>query len=320
MHHNAFNDIDIICGVPPGGALFATILSYKRNIPMISLARSGLEGKYRKGDRVLLVEDMVSTGASTRSVIDTLKSHELNITKCLVLLSGDDTAVAKLGIPDTYTVFKLDFIKYMIDGVDRKELFLFTNPLSNEIFNTMLWKGTNIIVSCNLTDTQSIMQLVNHLYPDILGIKLHSDIIVDFNDSFIAWLIEIKKSRHLFIIEDRKLSTPDPELCKQQLHGAHRIASWADAVTVSTEVTYRDLGVPLIPYGPIAEPSKEASINIGAIIVKNGCSSNGYLTMTELSSSDVLPELIWIIDSEIYLRDIALYKTEGIKWSSRMLT
>ncbi len=354
-----FDDIDVICGVPLGGIPFATFLSYKKSIPMIMLRDKvktyglgrQIEGTCYKDDRVLLIEDVVSTGASAKESIDILRAHGLNVSKCLVLVSRDDAAVANLGIPDTHIVFHLDFVQYMLDCSVNNELFMYNNSVANAMLNMMLWKKTNIILSCDLCSAKEIKQLVNHMHPDILAIKLHSDIITDFDESFMSWLRDIRKSHNLFVIEDRKLSDIGA-ICKKQLNGLCKISSWANAVTAHSicgKGTFEAIKECKLAIIPVTELSAEGNLidgqytsqtmamlteyrtHIAGIVTQKGGRNKGYLTMTpgltleENKTTDgqgqtyKVPSadsgLLWIIGRSLYEHPeyIQAYREAGMR-------
>ncbi len=73
-----------------------------------------IEGKYKEGDRVIIVDDVVTTGGSTIQAIDTAREHKLNILAAIVLLDrGENNGVENIeskGIP-VYSILTIDDFK-----------------------------------------------------------------------------------------------------------------------------------------------------------------------------------------------------------------
>ena len=62
-------------------------------------------------------------------------------------------------------------------------------------------------------------------------VKLHADIINDFDEAFIAYLLRAKRTHGFLLWEDRKFADIGHTV-RHQLHGGvHRISSWADIVS-----------------------------------------------------------------------------------------
>lgn len=92
-------------------------------------------------------------------------------------------------------------------------------------------KSSNIVWSADLTKSNSILDLLDKIGLFIIGIKIHSDIIEDFDMDFIKKLKILVNKYDLFIIEDRKFSDIGSTV-EKQLNGGHKIGEWADLITV----------------------------------------------------------------------------------------
>lgn len=85
---------DRICAVPTGGLPIGTLIANKTESPLIYVRKTGkehgegqqIEGKLSAGDRVLVVDDLITTGGSILSAIGALRSSDAEVTDCLVLL------------------------------------------------------------------------------------------------------------------------------------------------------------------------------------------------------------------------------------------
>lgn len=88
-------NMDSICGIPYGAISFASYISIDKNIPMIFLRKERkeygtkklIEGHYKKGDSVILIEDVVTTGASLFLAADKLIEEGLIIKQIISVFS-----------------------------------------------------------------------------------------------------------------------------------------------------------------------------------------------------------------------------------------
>jgi orotidine 5'-phosphate decarboxylase subfamily 1/orotate phosphoribosyltransferase len=97
----------------------------------------------------------------------------------------------------------------------------------NSINSLILAKESNVVVSLDYDNTTDIISAIHLLGNDILGIKLHSDIIKDFNQNFINNLKSLKKTYNFLIIEDRKFADIGTIVSEQ----AKLIVTYADLIT-----------------------------------------------------------------------------------------
>lgn len=88
-------DFDIIAGTATAGIPWAAWIADKTNKPMIYVRSSKkdhgktnqIEGSYEKHQKVILIEDLISTGKSSISAIEALESESLNVLTCLAIFS-----------------------------------------------------------------------------------------------------------------------------------------------------------------------------------------------------------------------------------------
>jgi orotate phosphoribosyltransferase len=89
---------DIIAGTELGGVVIATAVSQHCGIPMIAVRKSPkgygafadeyVEGPYEAGQRVLLLEDVVTTGREMLAAKTRLEALGLRVTPCAVVSRG----------------------------------------------------------------------------------------------------------------------------------------------------------------------------------------------------------------------------------------
>jgi len=90
-------DYDIICGVPYGALGLATALSIQTDKPAVFKRHEAknyglgklVEGVYEKGDRCLLVEDVVVYGSGSIECIKNLEQVGINVTDTITLLDRE---------------------------------------------------------------------------------------------------------------------------------------------------------------------------------------------------------------------------------------
>ena len=92
----------------------------------------------------------------------------------------------------------------------------------------MTEKKTNVIWSADLSTQHEILNLLSRLGPYILGVKLHSDIIQDYDKSFLKALSLLAKAHNFLIIEDRKFC----DIGNTVKFQSEPITKYADLITV----------------------------------------------------------------------------------------
>ncbi|MFN7094626.1 MAG: orotate phosphoribosyltransferase [Burkholderiales bacterium] len=88
---------DFICGVPYSALTFASGIAYAHNIPMLLKRKEAkeygtkkiLEGNYKPGQTCILLEDVITTGASLLETIQVLAEHGLVITDICTLIDRE---------------------------------------------------------------------------------------------------------------------------------------------------------------------------------------------------------------------------------------
>ncbi|HWJ29527.1 MAG TPA: orotate phosphoribosyltransferase [Flavisolibacter sp.] len=82
-----FPDTELIAGVATAGIAWGAMVADQLKLPFIYVRPkpkehglgNQIEGSYNKGQRVVVLEDLVSTGKSSLQVVDVLKKEELEI-------------------------------------------------------------------------------------------------------------------------------------------------------------------------------------------------------------------------------------------------
>ena len=217
-------NIDLICGTPYGAIPYASYISIKNNIPMIFLRKEVkqhgtkkiVEGVYHKNQRVVLIEDVVTSGNSVRDAAKMLESQGLKVAQIVTIVSRSKKPLFYNDIPITFL--------YHSDDISN-------NKKSFKIPEIMSSKKTRICLAADVTTIEELFKLINNVGDQICVLKIHADIIVDFFDNLketCATLANLKTKYNFLIWEDRKLADIGKVMARQ----AQQIANWADIVSV----------------------------------------------------------------------------------------
>lgn len=118
---------DIVAGVETAGIPIATLVSHKTGVPMIYV-RSGerghgtgrlVEGELEVGSRVVVVDDVLTTGGSIMSAVKAINAAGGRVAYALVFLDRLQNGVRKLreaGVA-AYSVIKMDgFLRILFEN------------------------------------------------------------------------------------------------------------------------------------------------------------------------------------------------------------
>lgn len=273
---NIFENIDLVCGVFFGGLPLANLISFEKNIPQIFIrdnekkygTKKQIEGNFKEGQTVLLIEDVITTGMSVIEKIKILETYGLKI-KILTILNRNNSFTIQ-----NYNLYSIIPLNKIINE---------NNLNLEKIYRLAFNKKSNIILSVDLNNSNDIINLIEETKENIIGIKIHSDIIDDFE----KLLLYIKNLREEFIIiEDCKVA----DISFISIQKVKNYINYADYLTyhcllgsdlpISLKNKYPELGL----LGIIEMSAKDCLIDInlmkntenqlnlmnGCIIQKNG--------------------------------------------------
>ena len=97
-----FSNIDVIVGVATGGIAIGALVAEEMGLPFIYVRSSAkghglgnqIEGAYSEGQRVVVIEDLISTGGSSLKAIEALRESNLQVLGLAAIFTyGFDQAV-----------------------------------------------------------------------------------------------------------------------------------------------------------------------------------------------------------------------------------
>ena len=97
------DDNNLICGTPYGAVPFSSYISIKHDIPMIFIRKEQknygtkklVEGNYNKNDKVILIEDVVTSGNSVFETASKLEEHGVIVSQIITVFSRNDNKCLK---------------------------------------------------------------------------------------------------------------------------------------------------------------------------------------------------------------------------------
>ena len=250
-----------ICGAPYGAVSYVSNLSIMLNIPMLFLRKEQkqhgtkrqIEGTYSKGDQVIIIEDVVTTGESLNWTAKQLENAGLNVINIYSIISRSDKDVFYRNI-NVDSILNLNQIhKFSRDKIKQRSL---------DLKSIITEKQTKICFAADVSSLSELISILENVGDSICILKLHSEVIEDFYDNFSYTIETLKRlaSKYNFLIwEDRKLADIGSIMQRQ----ANHIKKWADIVSVV----------------PIAgNEALDAIKDIGIIVISQLSSKNNLIT------------------------------------------
>ena len=250
--------VDLLCGVPLGGIPFTIFISTSTNVPSIMVRKeikshgkgNTIEGVFTKGQSCIIVEDVITTGGSVMDTQKKLDAHSLNTiaTVCFFtyLSPLDYTCRNYIPVVNVYDIVKILFRTGKIDRemvlklyfVYRFDVSFNDTVLKEELFHLNVGRKlcqynrkSKICLSLDLTHSEDIVKMIKNVGEYISILKIHSDIVVDFDDNLIVQLQWWANHFNFLLMEDKKFCDIGNTV-KKQFCGPTKIADWADIVTV----------------------------------------------------------------------------------------
>ncbi|MEW5302612.1 MAG: hypothetical protein WDW36_005379 [Sanguina aurantia] len=298
---------DIMCGVPYTALPISTCMSLGFNMPMVMRrkevkdygTKKAIEGAYQRGQTCLIVEDLVTSGASVMETVEPLheaglvggeahlKSQGLNLHSAFKL-SALLSILVKHGLVQPETAASVHaFIAANQTNVAaapaaavapvaapkakrlpyEERAKLAANPLGARCLQIMARKQTNLSVAADVDTAEEMLALADQVGPHIVVFKTHVDIFDKWDASIVSRLQELATKHDFLIFEDRKFADIGNTVVSQYKGGIYKIAEWSDITNAH-----------LVPGPGIIDGLKSVGLPLG----------RGCLLLAEMSSKGTL--------------------------------
>lgn len=261
------NTFDFIAGPAYTGIPIATLLSQRLNKPMILIRKDAKTHGTGGGsqivgsvldpealNRVLIVDDVITSGASLLETIDILEKAEYRPVECLVLIDRRPVTQRMRTLSNgTFinSVFSVESVLREIINLPgfpsdlklqilaqsewfptfSQKINCVLHPQVRKLLHIIEHKKTRLVLSADSSNPAEILNLIDKLGPEIAVLKIHSDILEFDRDYTETWFyINLKQLASQFqflILEDRKLADIGSTTALQ----LKKISKWADLVT-----------------------------------------------------------------------------------------
>ncbi len=228
--------------------------------------KKNIEGLFKSGQSCLVVEDVITSGKSLLETLPDLESEGLTVKNIVVVLDRMQQGVEALQNKG-YTVYSLFTLMEMLHilkaenqitekefedvvgfinqqstltpankSLERKSIIEkasnSSHPIAKKLAKISEEKESNLILSADYTEFSEIEKIIEECKDDIVAIKIHADIIRDFDSKFHPEkLREIANKGNFLLLEDRKFGDIGNTQKLQLTQGPMKILDWADMVT-----------------------------------------------------------------------------------------
>jgi uridine monophosphate synthetase len=255
-------EFDVISGIAYTALPYAAVVAERLGKPLIFQRKEeksyglggSIVGEFKPGDRCLVIDDLVTTGESKIETAEHFEAAGLVVKDFVVFIDRSLHAaqdMEKMG----YTLHSLVTLEDILDTLvnekritpnDRRDAVDFTksldsenslescidNPFAMKLSALMERKKTNLILSLDATNTKDFFRLLEAAASEIAMVKVHVDILEDFDPSFPVRLSALAEEGEFYILADRKFADIGNTARLQYRGGMYRFADWADSVTV----------------------------------------------------------------------------------------
>jgi len=255
-------DFDVLTGIPYTALPIASLVSAKLNKPLIYMRKeekaygtgNNVIGKFKKGDKCLVIDDLITTGASKVETAEAYEKEGVIVKDFVVVIDRSANGEKELGdmgyklhnLINLEEIVELLQSKELIDAEKVQEVRDFTaslvktstpkekyvNPLTQKLLDKMIEKKSNLVLSLDVTTQTEFFDMLDKVGEEIVMLKTHVDIIDDYDENFVPKLQEYSKRQNFLIFEDRKFADIGNTVRHQFRNGVYKIADWAEYITV----------------------------------------------------------------------------------------
>ena len=248
-------DFDRILGISYGALPVASILSANYNYPMILVRKETkkyglkklIEGEYKKHDKIIIIQDTISTGSSIKQFLELIKPSQFEIVEIIVICDRRKN----FDILDEYSVrsiFRLETIISVLNkhkliknsmyselslliNNNNKTVMSNNNVLITKLIKIISEKGTNNCIVLDYTDFSNIIKFIKLNHYMFCVLKIHSEIIENFSNKKGLELKQLA-SRYNFLIFEGKYFNYEKNIFLNELTTRYKYYEWVDIINI----------------------------------------------------------------------------------------
>ncbi len=255
-------DFDYITGIPYTALPIATLIADITDKPLIYVrkeekaygTKNNIIGKFSKGGKCLIIDDLITTGESIIETAEIFKKEGIKVSDVAVIIERSYDARNKLkeiGF-NLHSIIQLDEALEILKSYNRisnqqvSDIKKFTrsmtegnifgknfeNKLTKKLKEIIALKQSNLVLSLDVDNQNDFFKILDKTAEHIVMLKTHIDTLNDFDDKFITLLHYYSKKYNFLIFEDRKFADIGNTVKNQYRQGVFKISEWADFVTV----------------------------------------------------------------------------------------
>lgn len=255
-------DFDILTGIPYTALPIASLVSAKLGKPLIYMRKeekaygtgNNVIGKFEKGDKCLVIDDLITTGASKIETAEKYEKEGVVVKDFMVVIDRSANGTEELA-KDGYKLHSLISLPEILQILRNKKLISsekimeinkftenlktsksndkkYVNPLTQKLLDKINEKKSNLVLSLDVTTQKEFFDILKQCGNEIVMLKTHIDILDDYDENFIPKLQKYAKRQNFLIFEDRKFADIGNTVKHQYRNGIFKISEWAEFITV----------------------------------------------------------------------------------------
>jgi orotidine 5'-phosphate decarboxylase subfamily 1/orotate phosphoribosyltransferase len=305
-------DFDVVTGIPYTALPYAAVIAEKLGKPLVYQRKEekcyglggNIVGSFKPGDRCLVIDDLITTGESKIEIAESFEAAGLVIEDFVVFIDRSLHAADDLAARG-YKLHSLVNLEGILETLNREgritsgqvdQARTFTrsldigcgdrsveNPFTSKLTALMERKKTNLILSLDATNRKDFFRLLEAAASEIAMVKVHVDILEDFDPSFPVRMSALAEEGDFYILADRKFADIGNTARMQYRGGMYRIADWADSVTVHMisgddilKALFDDEETAETSYGPKPSRTAGSAFLLARMSSKGNFISDGY--------------------------------------------
>ena len=267
----ADTEFDVMCGVPYTALPIATSMSLTHGTPMLMRrkevkdygTKKAIEGAFKEGQTCLIVEDLVTSGASVMETVQPLEDVGLKVKDVVVLIDREQGGEARLA-SDNLKLHSAFTLSYILDTLVKHSLVsgdvaakvkqfiaenqtnkppatkevpkrlsyeerapMAKNTMGRQLFELMAKKKTNLSVAADVGSAEEMLKLADAVGPYIAVLKTHVDVFDSWTEENAKELNQLAEKHDFLIFEDRKFADIGNTVVMQYGGGIYKIADWS---------------------------------------------------------------------------------------------